>query len=371
MVLALVIGSGWAAATGAAIGNREPHHRMEVSAVPTGDRTAPPAAPPLRSPEDQRQPSCRGPRAHVDGFDLVVNLDPPGDHKDYLHRGGRTARAGESGTVVTLALPNQRREMARMMTTAAITPVTTRVSAGDEELARITGARVPTGIPTVIAAPVVERPRRSPSTSRSRPAPVVGGATGTAAVGRAGQGSAGLRRAPRRVALAAWQADVGSSAAVSWSGSPTAFSTASPVPGRSPTVRAGRIPVAGEMVRAGGFLQEQDEIMVRSLRAAADSADTRTASEMLAQRTAVTATSHQAPQLSGAACGEYVRSPQAGLVGLVGGSGVGGGFLSGVAAELFVDAQGFFELVFEDDDAAGGVDGGALVDEVAGAHRDP
>ncbi|WP_033823284.1 C-terminal helicase domain-containing protein, partial [Kitasatospora sp. MBT63] len=92
---------------------------------------------------------------HVDGLDLVVNLDPPADHKDYLHRGGRTARAGESGTVVTLVLPNQRREMARMMTTAGITPVTTRVSAGDEELARITGARVPTGIPTVIANPVV------------------------------------------------------------------------------------------------------------------------------------------------------------------------------------------------------------------------
>ncbi|MCX5208793.1 DEAD/DEAH box helicase [Kitasatospora sp. NBC_00240] len=134
---------------------------------------------------------------HVDGLDLVVNLDPPNDHKDYLHRGGRTARAGESGTVVTLVLPNQRREMARMMTTAAITPVTTRVTAGDEELARITGARVPTGIPTVIAHPVVERPRRSPSTGRGRrgrPA----GATGET---RATAGSRG--RAPRRVALAA------------------------------------------------------------------------------------------------------------------------------------------------------------------------
>ncbi len=75
---------------------------------------------------------------------------------------------------------------------------------------------------------------------------------------------------------------------------------------------------------------------------------------------------------SGAACGAHgVAHRQAGLVGLVGGSGVGGGLLSGVAAELFVDAQGFFELVFEDDDAAGGVDGGALVDEVAGAHGDP
>ncbi|MFJ5231157.1 DEAD/DEAH box helicase [Kitasatospora sp. NPDC088391] len=105
---------------------------------------------------------------HVDGLDLVVNLDPPTDHKDYLHRGGRTARAGESGTVVTLVLPEQRREVSRLMATAAITPLTTRVSAGDEELARITGARVPTGIPTTIADPVVERPRRSTSTSRNR-----------------------------------------------------------------------------------------------------------------------------------------------------------------------------------------------------------
>ncbi|MFF1787793.1 DEAD/DEAH box helicase [Kitasatospora sp. NPDC058243] len=142
---------------------------------------------------------------HVDGLDLVVNLDPPSDHKDYLHRGGRTARAGESGTVVTLVLPNQRREMARMMTTAAITPVTTRVSAGDEELARITGARVPTGIPTTIPAPVVERPRRSTSTSRNRrirPA-YAGTDTRATAAGRDNQGSSGRRRAPRRVALAA------------------------------------------------------------------------------------------------------------------------------------------------------------------------
>ncbi|KJS53470.1 DEAD/DEAH box helicase [Streptomyces rubellomurinus] len=142
---------------------------------------------------------------HVDGLDLVVNLDPPSDHKDYLHRGGRTARAGESGTVVTLVLPNQRREMARMMTTAAITPVTTRVSAGDDDLARITGARVPTGIPTVIAAPVVERSRRSASTSRGRRGrPAHAGVdTRATAAGRENKGSSGRRRAPRRVALAA------------------------------------------------------------------------------------------------------------------------------------------------------------------------
>ncbi|MCX4690075.1 DEAD/DEAH box helicase [Kitasatospora purpeofusca] len=144
---------------------------------------------------------------HVDGLDLVVNLDPPSDHKDYLHRGGRTARAGQSGTVVTLVLPNQRRGMARMMATAAITPITTRVNAGDEELARITGARVPTGIPVVIEAPVVERPRRGPSTSRnrrSRPArPVGGSGSGAGTGGGTGAGSAGRRRAPRRASASA------------------------------------------------------------------------------------------------------------------------------------------------------------------------
>ncbi len=59
---------------------------------------------------------------HIDDLDLVVNVDPPTDHKDYLHRGGRTARAGESGSVVTLVLPEQKREMTRLMADAGITP---------------------------------------------------------------------------------------------------------------------------------------------------------------------------------------------------------------------------------------------------------
>ncbi|MEV0844333.1 DEAD/DEAH box helicase [Streptomyces sp. NPDC049954] len=97
---------------------------------------------------------------HVDNLDLVVNVDPPTDHKDYLHRGGRTARAGESGSVVTLVLPNQRREMTRLMVAAGITPQVTQVHSGEAELSRITGAKAPSGVP-VIAAPVAaERPRQ-------------------------------------------------------------------------------------------------------------------------------------------------------------------------------------------------------------------
>ncbi|QZY14307.1 DEAD/DEAH box helicase [Streptomyces decoyicus] len=105
---------------------------------------------------------------HVDNLDLVVNVDPPTDHKDYLHRGGRTARAGESGSVVTLVLPSQRREMDRLMADAGITPQSTQVRAGEAELNRITGAQTPSGIPVTIAAPVVERPKRSGSSTRGR-----------------------------------------------------------------------------------------------------------------------------------------------------------------------------------------------------------
>ncbi|MCX4967016.1 DEAD/DEAH box helicase [Streptomyces sp. NBC_00654] len=109
---------------------------------------------------------------HVDNLDLVVNVDPPTDHKDYLHRGGRTARAGESGSVVTLVTPNQRRDMTRLMTAAGIVPQTTQVRSGEEALGRITGAQTPSGIPVTITAPVAARRERSRSTgSRGRRSP--------------------------------------------------------------------------------------------------------------------------------------------------------------------------------------------------------
>ncbi len=107
---------------------------------------------------------------HVDNLDLVVNVDPPGDHKDYLHRGGRTARAGESGTVVTLVLPHQRRETARLMSDAGITPRITRVRSGEAELSRITGAQAPSGVPVVLTPPPAEnRPARTGAARRGRP----------------------------------------------------------------------------------------------------------------------------------------------------------------------------------------------------------
>ncbi|WP_328328627.1 MULTISPECIES: DEAD/DEAH box helicase [unclassified Streptomyces] len=81
---------------------------------------------------------------HVDGIDLVLNVDPAGDHKDYLHRSGRTARAGKSGTVVSLSLPHQRRQIFRLMEDAGVDAtrhIVQGAGAFEPEVAEITGAR--------------------------------------------------------------------------------------------------------------------------------------------------------------------------------------------------------------------------------------
>ncbi|MEV6373880.1 DEAD/DEAH box helicase [Micromonospora musae] len=95
---------------------------------------------------------------HVDGVSLVLHVDPPKDPKDYLHRAGRTARAGESGAVATLVLPKQRRTTLAMLEKAGVEPAETRVRVGDATLAELTGAREPSGVP-VREEP--EEPRRS------------------------------------------------------------------------------------------------------------------------------------------------------------------------------------------------------------------
>nr|WP_138899491.1 DEAD/DEAH box helicase [Streptomyces chryseus] len=119
---------------------------------------------------------------HVDDLDLVVNVDPPTDHKDYLHRGGRTARAGESGSVVTLVLPDEKREMTQLMSAAGIVPQTARVKSSDDELTRITGAREPSGV-----AIVIEVPQQQQASAKPKRRPQGAGGRG----GGAGRGGAG------------------------------------------------------------------------------------------------------------------------------------------------------------------------------------
>ncbi|WP_406172971.1 DEAD/DEAH box helicase [Streptomyces sp. NBC_00996] len=129
---------------------------------------------------------------HVDDLDLVVNVDPPTDHKDYLHRGGRTARAGESGSVVTLVLPEQKREMTRLMADAGISPRTARIKSSDEELARLTGAREPSGVPVVIEVPQpAEQPKQRSNSRR-------GAGGGARRPSGTGAGTEAQGRPPRR-----------------------------------------------------------------------------------------------------------------------------------------------------------------------------
>ncbi|MEU1491045.1 DEAD/DEAH box helicase [Streptomyces sp. NPDC005776] len=125
---------------------------------------------------------------HIDDLDLVVNVDPPTDHKDYLHRGGRTARAGESGSVVTLVLPEEKREMTRLMQDAGIAPHTTRIKSTDDELSRITGAREPSGV-----AIVIEVPQPTPPKQRTRSGAGTGAGTGTGGGFRSGSRGRGRR----------------------------------------------------------------------------------------------------------------------------------------------------------------------------------
>ena len=104
---------------------------------------------------------------HVDGISLVVHVDAPTDHKDYLHRSGRTARAGEAGAVVTLATTKQQKSVGGLTSRAGVTPKFVGVKPLDQDLMRITGAQEPSGVPYV--TPVVENKGPARGTRKPRP----------------------------------------------------------------------------------------------------------------------------------------------------------------------------------------------------------
>ena len=134
---------------------------------------------------------------HVDEVGLVLHADPPNGPKEYLHRAGRTARAGGTGTVVTFALPHQRHELGRLTTQAGVRPVMLSAIPGDRALAAATGARRASGnaisdaaYQRVIAPPPAQRSHsargrrgdggvRGPARSGRRRAPGSTGARGS------------------------------------------------------------------------------------------------------------------------------------------------------------------------------------------------
>jgi superfamily II DNA/RNA helicase len=101
---------------------------------------------------------------HVDDIALVVHVDPPTEHKAYLHRSGRTARAGAKGTVVTVILPDQSRDVATMIRLAGIRPASARIGPGAAETMALTGPFAePVFLPQPVVTPQQQRPSRSPS----------------------------------------------------------------------------------------------------------------------------------------------------------------------------------------------------------------
>jgi superfamily II DNA/RNA helicase len=104
---------------------------------------------------------------HVDDVSLVVHADPPMEHKAYLHRSGRTARAGNAGTVVTLMLDAQVSDVRDLTRKAGIKPTITRVKVGDPLLAKIAPGERAFVEPSTLPAPV-ESDGRNRSGGRGR-----------------------------------------------------------------------------------------------------------------------------------------------------------------------------------------------------------
>ena len=99
---------------------------------------------------------------HVDDVALVLHIDPPEEHKAYVHRSGRTARAGAEGIVVTMATPAQHGSVKSLMKLAGIKPFMRPVKPGDEAITDISGPRA-----ELIHTAYVEEPEPAPRRDRA------------------------------------------------------------------------------------------------------------------------------------------------------------------------------------------------------------
>jgi superfamily II DNA/RNA helicase len=126
---------------------------------------------------------------HVDDVTLVIHADPPIEHKAYLHRSGRTARAGNDGTVVTIVQESERREVSQLMKKAGTDPIVTAVTPGNPLLQELApGVRHRRSPAEIAAAFAVEEPRGARPNSRSSGRPKAAAGAPGARHGRTGQG---------------------------------------------------------------------------------------------------------------------------------------------------------------------------------------
>src|ERR1700722_2202558 len=115
---------------------------------------------------------------HVDEIELVVHIDPPSEHKAYLHRSGRTARAGNAGDVVTVVLPEQRRDTQALLRKAGIHVTPQLVAADSPAVHALVGepapyqAPAPKAVPAASTAPARSRRRRPAPGAQRRRSPI-------------------------------------------------------------------------------------------------------------------------------------------------------------------------------------------------------
>jgi superfamily II DNA/RNA helicase len=106
---------------------------------------------------------------HVDEVELVVHVDPPMEHKAYLHRSGRTARAGNAGDVVTVVLPEQRRDTQALMRKAGISVRPQEVIAHSAPVTALVGDIAPLRKPAPNPPPKAPAGKKAGSSRRRRP----------------------------------------------------------------------------------------------------------------------------------------------------------------------------------------------------------
>lgn len=153
---------------------------------------------------------------HVDDVELVIHVDPPTEHKAYLHRSGRTARAGSDGTVVTLTLPEQQSDVKKLMKAAGVDVSFERVTANSPLVAELVGDIADKVDPRTRAALLAAKAPQGGGTStganaQRKRARRSGGQAAPTAGGRGGRGGRGkvaaepvrtdVNRAERRAAM--------------------------------------------------------------------------------------------------------------------------------------------------------------------------
>lgn len=131
---------------------------------------------------------------HIDEVELVVHVDPPVEHKAYLHRSGRTARAGNSGDVVTVVLPEQRRDLQALMRKAGITVRPQDVVAHSAPVTALVGDVAPYRAPAPRQSPPANAAAKTGGSRRPRRTGGRAGASAKAGAGRSQHRGGGGRR---------------------------------------------------------------------------------------------------------------------------------------------------------------------------------